>query len=63
MASSRRDFLKIGAVGGAAAVDKQWWDSIGLYIQNEDEEMPPGRYNAGQKALFWSFFYGAIVCY
>jgi formate dehydrogenase subunit gamma len=46
----------------AAAVDKQWWDSIGKYIQNEDEEMPPaGRYNAGQKALFWSFFYGAIV--
>jgi formate dehydrogenase subunit gamma len=24
--------------------------------------MPPaGRYNAGQKALFWSFFYGAIL--
>jgi formate dehydrogenase subunit gamma len=24
--------------------------------------MPPaGRYNAGQKALFWSFFYAAIV--
>jgi formate dehydrogenase subunit gamma len=46
----------------AAAVDKQWWDSIGKYIQNEDEEMPPaGRYNAGQKALFWSFFYGVIV--
>jgi formate dehydrogenase subunit gamma len=43
-------------------VDKQWWNSIGHYIQNEDEKMPPaGRYNAGQKALFWSFFYGAIV--
>ena len=42
--------------------DKQWWRSLKHYIQNEDEKMPPaGRYNAGQKALFWSFFYGAIV--
>ena len=43
-------------------VDKQWWRSLNHYIQNEDEKMPPaGRYNAGQKALFWSFFYGAVV--
>jgi len=42
--------------------DKQWWRSLKHYIQNEDDKMPPaGRYNAGQKALFWSFFYGAIV--
>ena len=42
--------------------DKQWWRSLKHYIQNEDEKMPPaGRYNAGQKALFWSFFYGAVV--
>jgi formate dehydrogenase subunit gamma len=46
----------------STAVDKQWWSSLGHYIQNEDDKMPPaGRYNAGQKALFWSFFYGAIV--
>jgi formate dehydrogenase subunit gamma len=45
-----------------AEVDKQWWRSLNHYIQNEDEKMPPaGRYNAGQKALFWSFFYAAIV--
>jgi len=44
------------------AVDKQWWRSLHHYIQNEDDKMPPaGRYNAGQKALFWSFFYGAIL--
>jgi len=42
--------------------DKEWWRRLGHYIRNEDEKMPPaGRYNAGQKALFWSFFYGAIV--
>jgi formate dehydrogenase subunit gamma len=42
--------------------DKEWWRSIGHYIRNDDEKMPPvGRYNAGQKLLFWSFFYGAIV--
>jgi formate dehydrogenase subunit gamma len=27
------------------------------YVRNEDEKMPPaGRYNAGQKLLFWGFF-------
>jgi formate dehydrogenase subunit gamma len=46
----------------STAVDEQWWKSIGKYIQNEDDKMPPaGRYNAGQKALFWSFFYAAMV--
>jgi formate dehydrogenase subunit gamma len=39
--------------------DKAWWDSIGHYIRNEDDQMPAaGRYNAGQKLLFWGF----IVC-
>jgi formate dehydrogenase subunit gamma len=42
--------------------DARWWKSLRFYIQNQDEKMPPaGRYNAGQKALFWSFFYCAIV--
>ena len=43
-------------------VDRQWWRSLGHYVRNEDDRMPPaGRYNAGQKALFWSFFYATIV--
>jgi formate dehydrogenase subunit gamma len=43
-------------------VDRQWWRSLGHYVRNEDDQMPPaGRYNAGQKALFWSFFYATIV--
>lgn len=38
-------------------VDKAWWGSLRYYITNEDEKMPPaGRYNAGQKLLFWGFF-------
>ena len=42
--------------------DKKWWRSLRYYVRNEDDKMPPaGRYNAGQKALFWSFFYGAIL--
>ena len=37
--------------------DKAWWKSIDHYIRNEDDKMPPaGRYNAGQKLLFWGFF-------
>lgn len=43
-------------------VDRDWWKSLHYYITNQDDKMPPaGRYNAGQKMLFWSFFYGAIV--
>lgn len=43
-------------------VDKAWWKALPHYIRNEDELMPPaGRYNAGQKLLFWSFFYGGLV--
>lgn len=39
------------------ATDKAWWHSLQYYITNEDEKMPPaGRYNAGQKLLFWGFF-------
>ena len=37
--------------------DRSWWKSIGHYVRNEDDQMPPaGRYNAGQKLLFWGFF-------
>lgn len=44
------------------AVDTEWWKSLHHYIQNEDDKMPPaGRYNAGQKALFWSFFFGGLL--
>jgi formate dehydrogenase subunit gamma len=42
--------------------DKAWWRSVGNYIRNEDEKMPPaGRYNAGQKLLFWGFFLCALL--
>jgi len=37
--------------------DKAWWRSLGYYVRNEDDKLPPaGRYNAGQKLLFWGFF-------
>lgn len=42
--------------------DKAWWNSIGHYMRNEDDKMPPaGRYNAGQKFLFWGFFWCTIA--
>jgi len=47
---------------GFETVDREWWKSLHYYIRNQDEKMPPaGRYNAGQKVLFWSFFYAGIV--
>lgn len=40
-------------------IDKDWFNSVGYYIRNEDDKMPPaGRYNGGQKSLFWGF----VVC-
>lgn len=46
------------------AVDKAWWNSLQYYITNQDDKMPPaGRYNAGQKMLFWSFFWGGLVLF
>jgi formate dehydrogenase subunit gamma len=41
---------------GFTEVDRAWLRSMSHYISNEDENMPPaGRYNAGQKLLFWGF--------
>lgn len=42
--------------------DKRWWRSVGHYIRNEDDKVPPeGRFNAGQKLLFWGFFWCGIL--
>ena len=42
--------------------DKAWWNSLHYYVRNEDEKMPPaGRYNAGQKLLFWAFFVFGVL--
>ena len=44
--------------------DKEWWRAIGHYTRNEDDQMPPaGRYNAGQKLLFWGFFIFGILLF
>src|ERR1700730_13071193 len=43
-------------------VDKAWWTSMQHYVRNEDDEMPPaGRYNMGQKLLFWGFVFCGIL--
>jgi formate dehydrogenase subunit gamma len=42
--------------------DKQFWRSVRHYIRNEDELVPPAdRFNAGQKLLFWGFFWCGIL--
>jgi formate dehydrogenase subunit gamma len=49
---------------GFTAVDRQWFGSMRHYVRNEDEKMPPaGRYNAGQKLLFWGFFWCGILLF
>ncbi|MGH9712373.1 MAG: formate dehydrogenase subunit gamma [Candidatus Acidiferrales bacterium] len=47
-----------------SSVDKKWWDSIGHYIRNEDEQVPTAdRFNGGQKLLFWGFFWCGILLF
>jgi formate dehydrogenase subunit gamma len=48
----------------STAADKSWWGSIGHYIRNEDDKMPAaGRYNPGQKLLFWGFLTCGILLF
>jgi formate dehydrogenase subunit gamma len=43
-------------------VDKAWWKAVRYYSTNQDDKMPPaGRYNAGQKFLFWGFFWSSLL--
>jgi formate dehydrogenase subunit gamma len=43
-------------------VDRAWNRAMSHYIRNEDEAVPDtGRFNAGQKYLFWLFFWGGMV--
>ena len=42
--------------------DRAWWKSVGAYIRNEDQNLPPaGKFNYGQKLWFWLIFYGVIL--
>ncbi len=42
--------------------DRRWWQALGHYVRNEDEAVPPqGRFNAGQKWLFWGFLWCGLV--
>jgi formate dehydrogenase subunit gamma len=47
---------------GLTPVDREWFGAVGYYIRNKDEDMPPaGRYNAGQKLLFWGFILFGVL--
>jgi formate dehydrogenase subunit gamma len=42
--------------------DRRWSKAMKYYIENQDEKLPPeGRFNYGQKVLFWLLFYGMIL--
>ena len=42
--------------------DREFWHALPHYIRNEDEQVPAAdRFNAGQKMLFWGFFWCAIL--
>jgi formate dehydrogenase subunit gamma len=43
-------------------LDKQFWRAVPNYVRNEDELVPSAdRFNAGQKMLFWGFFWCGIL--
>jgi formate dehydrogenase subunit gamma len=42
--------------------DRAWWRALKHYIRNEDSEVPAeGRFNGGQKALFWGFLWCGLA--
>ena len=44
------------------AADRAFWRALRHYVRNEDERVPPAeRFNAGQKWLFWGFFWCAVL--
>jgi formate dehydrogenase subunit gamma len=46
----------------STAADRAWWHSLRHYIRNEESVVPDqGRFNGGQKALFWGFFFCALL--
>jgi formate dehydrogenase subunit gamma len=58
-------FLMYGMWGGQmreTQSDKEFWRAVPHYIRNEDELVPSAdRFNAGQKLLFWGFFWCGIL--
>lgn len=47
---------------GITAEDRAWGKAIGHYVRNEDAQVPPaGRFNYGQKMLFWLMFWGGMA--
>ena len=44
------------------AADRRWRKAMPRYIRNEDHAVPPaGRFNYGQKALFWVMVWGTLA--
>ena len=44
------------------AADRQWSKALAHYVRNEEEQVPPaGRFNPGQKQLFWLMLFGGIL--
>jgi formate dehydrogenase subunit gamma len=42
--------------------DREWWRALPHYIRNEDAKVPDeGRFNAGQKSLFWGFLWCGVA--
>ena len=44
------------------AADREWRKAMGHYIRNEDDRVPAaGRFNYGQKMMFWVMTWGALA--
>jgi formate dehydrogenase subunit gamma len=45
-----------------SSADRAWRKAIGHYIRNEDDRVPSvGRFNYGQKQLFWAMAFGSLL--
>jgi formate dehydrogenase subunit gamma len=57
-----RMFLMWRADMKATEADRRWRKAVMHYIRNEDDHVPPaGRFNFGQKQLFWVMVWAALA--
>jgi formate dehydrogenase subunit gamma len=54
-------FLQWRVVMRTTDADRAWRRAMPHYVRNEDDQVPPvGRFNYGQKLLFWLMVWGAV---
>jgi formate dehydrogenase subunit gamma len=57
-------FFRFRALNQMTAADKEWLSRVGEMMDGNDHNMPEqGKYNGGQKAMFWAMALGMLLLF